>query len=114
MNTRVRIIPDSYEDCFRLLIKREIAKENGEILKYLLNSEFKWTVVQEHMDLRDQLPKFTADDMDIFVQLYRELQEKCNFEVFIKTVTEKEVEATRDHLNDMRAIVFKQLGIPTE
>lgn len=114
MNTKVRIIHDYYEDCFRILVRREIAKETGEILRYFLNSDFKWTVRQEHTDVREQLPRFTNDDMDIFVQLYKELQDKCNFEVFIKTNTEKEVEATREHLNDMRAIVFKQLGIQTE
>lgn len=107
---KVRLVQDFETDSIFVIATRQIAKESGEVLTYYLTDQFKWAL-REPSRLSKNYPRITEDDIPLLASFFVELQKVFSFNEKIKAPVEKELEATRDHLQDMRAIAFKQLGI---
>lgn len=111
---KVRIFPDWSDESFRVVARREIAMETGEIKWHYLNDRLEWKSYEPACETPRDLPRITMEMLPAFADLFKELRRLASFETLVNAPVEQENEALRDHLNDMRAIAFKQLGIETE
>jgi len=107
---KVRLIPDHLDEAWIVIATRELAMESGQVTRFYLSKNFKWEKVEPGMSYSNS-PRITPDDIPMLAVFFVELQKVFGFNEKVSMPVQKELEATKDHLNDMRAIVFKQMEI---